>query len=101
MLPLGILRPRHFAVGNAATLAIYAGLGSATLFVVLFLQQVGGYSAFAAGATLTPIILLLIGLSSRFGAIATRIGTPPVHGLRADRGGPRLLLLLRLDAEVD
>ena len=45
MLPLGIFRARNFAVGNAATLLVYAGLGAATFFVPIYLQQVAGYSA--------------------------------------------------------
>ena len=44
--------PRNFAVGNLATLLIYGGLGAATFFVTIFLQQVGGYSPIAAGLSL-------------------------------------------------
>ena len=44
MLPIALFRERNFAVGNAATLTMYAGLGAATFFLPLFLQQVAGYS---------------------------------------------------------
>jgi EmrB/QacA subfamily drug resistance transporter len=98
MLPLSLFRIRNFSAGNAATLAVYAGLGVATLFVVLFLQQVAGWSALAAGAALMPITLLLFALSRRFGALAERLGPR-----RFMAGGPLLagcglLLLLRVDA---
>ena len=35
---------RNFAVGNAVTFVVYAGLGAATFFIALFLQQVAGYT---------------------------------------------------------
>jgi EmrB/QacA subfamily drug resistance transporter len=35
MLPLGLFRSRNFAVGNAATLLVYAGLNAATFFVAI------------------------------------------------------------------
>ena len=44
MLPLGIFRSRNFAVGNVATLLVYGGLGAATFFVAIYLQQVAGYT---------------------------------------------------------
>ena len=56
------------------TLTAYAGLGAASFFIAIFLQQIAGYSAFEAGLALLPITLLLIALSRRFGALATRIG---------------------------
>ena len=49
MLPPAIFRSRNFAVGNVVTFVVYAGLGAATFFIALFLQQVAGYSAFEAG----------------------------------------------------
>ena len=55
MLPLSLFRSRNFAVGNLATLLVYGGLSAATFFVAIFLQQVAGYSAVAAGLTLLPI----------------------------------------------
>ena len=74
MLPLGIFRSRNFAVGNAATLLVYAGLGAATFFVAIYLQQVAGYSAVAAGVTLIPVTVIMFATSRRFGALADRIG---------------------------
>ena len=40
MLPLQLFAVRNFAVGNLTTLAMYGGLGVATFFLVVFLQQV-------------------------------------------------------------
>ena len=74
MLPPSIFRARNFAVGNVVTLTAYAGLGAASFFIAIFLQQIAGYSAFEAGLAMLPITLLLIGLSRRFGALAARVG---------------------------
>jgi EmrB/QacA subfamily drug resistance transporter len=99
MVPLGIFRARNFAVGNVATLLVYAGLGGATFFVGLFLQQTGGYSATGAGLALLPVTLLMVALSRRFGALAERIGPRALMGGGPLVAGAGLLLYLRVDAE--
>jgi EmrB/QacA subfamily drug resistance transporter len=74
MLPLRIFADRRFSGANVATLAIYGALGGVSLFLVLQLQTVLGWSAAAAGAAMLPSSALLILLSPRMGALATRIG---------------------------
>ncbi len=74
MMPLSLFRSRNFAVGNLATFAIYAALSVAGLALVLHLQQVAGLSATVAGLVTLPVTVLLIVLSSRFGAWAGRVG---------------------------
>ena len=98
MLPLGLFRSRNFAAGNAATLLIYAGLGAVTFFLAIYLQQVGGYTALAAGLTMLPITIITIALSRRFGALAEHIGPMPfmAFGPMVAAGG--FLLWLRLGA---
>jgi len=54
MLELSLFRRHNFAVGNAETLLMYAGLSLLFFFLVLFLQNVAGYSAVAAGASARP-----------------------------------------------
>src|SRR3954470_3741094 len=46
MLPLHLFKVRNFSAVNLATFAIYGGLGAFTFFLVLYLQQIAGYSAF-------------------------------------------------------
>jgi predicted MFS family arabinose efflux permease len=77
MVDLGLFRRRNFTVGNAATFAIYAGLTAATFMLTLFLQQVVGYDALAAGMALMPVTLLTFLLAPRFGRLAGH------HGPRA------------------
>lgn len=101
MMPFELFRSRNFAVGNLTTLTLYAGLSIATFFLVLFIQQVGGYSALEAGLALLPLTVLMFLLSKRFGALADRFGP---HAFMA--GGPvvagvGLLLLTRIGAGAD
>jgi EmrB/QacA subfamily drug resistance transporter len=74
MLPLDIFRSRQFTGANLTTLAVYAALGGAFFLVVLELQFALGYSALEAGASLIPVTLMMLVLSSRMGALAQRIG---------------------------
>ena len=101
MLPLSFFAVRNFSAANAATFSIYGGLGAATFFVVIFLQQVSGYSAFEAGLALLPITIIMFFLSKRFGALSDRIGPrmPMTVGPIVAAAG--FALFLRMDAEVD
>ena len=101
MMPLDLFRRRNFAVGNAATLLIYGGLGGVLFFLVLFLQEAAGYSAVEAGLALMPITILMFFLSSRFGALADRFGPRLFMGFGPIVGGLGLLMLLWLDASPD
>ncbi len=75
MMPLSLFRNRNFAVGNLATVAIYAALSLSTLVIVLFLQQVAELSATASGLVMLPVTLMLIVFSSVFGTLAGRFGS--------------------------
>lgn len=96
MLPLGLFGSRNFSVGNAGTLTLYAGLSGAMFFLALYLQQVAGYSAVAAGAAFLPMTLLMFTLSKRFGALADRLGPRVFMGVGPVVAGIGLLLLLRI-----
>jgi EmrB/QacA subfamily drug resistance transporter len=98
MLPPAIFRSRNFAVGNVVTLIAYAGLGAASFFIAIFLQQIAGYSAFEAGVALLPITLLLIALSRRFGALATRVGPRLLMTAGPIVSGIGMLAFTRVDA---
>jgi EmrB/QacA subfamily drug resistance transporter len=74
MLPFRIFRVHNFWVGNAATFFVYGALSFGPLMVTLYLQQVAGYPATAAGLALMPPTLVMLLLSSRFGQLAGRHG---------------------------
>ncbi|MBW3569125.1 MFS transporter [Candidatus Parcubacteria bacterium] len=74
MLPLSLFKVRNFSVGNLSTAAIYGSLGVLTFLLAVFVQQVGGYSAFEAGLTLLPVTLIMFVFSPFFGTLADKFG---------------------------
>ena len=74
MLPLRLFARRNFAFANIETFTIYAGLSTVTFFLVLFVQQIDGYTALRSGLTLLPITLVMFTLSPRVGRLAMRFG---------------------------
>ncbi|MGH2442847.1 MAG: MFS transporter [Chloroflexota bacterium] len=74
MVPLSAFRSRNFSGANLATIGVYFSLSGAFLFLILDLQQVQGYSALAAGASLLPVTILMLFLSPRIGALTGRFG---------------------------
>jgi MFS family permease len=86
-------------MGNVATLTIYAGLTASTFLLVLFLQQVGGYSALLAGLSLLPVTIIMFLLSPRFGALAGRYGPRLFMGVGPLIGATGFLLMLGLNPQ--
>jgi EmrB/QacA subfamily drug resistance transporter len=101
MLPLSLFKRRNFAVGNLATLTIYAGLGAALFFLTLFLQETAGYSALQGGVALMPLTIMMFFLSSRFGELADRYGPRFFMSAGPMIAGSGLLLLLMVGRDAD
>ena len=74
MLPLGLFARRNFTFANVETLTVYAGLSTLTFFLVLFVQQLAGYSALKSGLALVPITVVMFFLSPRVGRLSMRLG---------------------------
>jgi MFS family permease len=85
MLPLELFRRRNFAVGNAETFAMYAGLSVLFFFLVLYLQQVAGWTALEAGLATLPTTVVMFLVSRPAGRLADR------HGPRMFMGGGPLV----------
>jgi hypothetical protein len=100
MLRLDLFKSRNFAVGNAETLALYGGLSALFFFLVLFLQQVAGYTPLKSGLALLPESIVMFGLSSRFGAVADRFGPRLFMGLGPLIAGGGILMLLGVGVHV-
>jgi EmrB/QacA subfamily drug resistance transporter len=100
MLPLSLFKVRNFRVGNIATTAIYGGLSIATFLVVIFLQQVSGYSALSAGLALLPITVIMFVLSPRFGALAGKYGPRFFMAVGPFTASLGFLLMLRVTTHV-
>jgi EmrB/QacA subfamily drug resistance transporter len=102
MVRLDLFKSRNFAIGNVETLALYGGLSALFFFLVLYLQQVAHYTPLQSGLALLPESITIFALSSRFGALADRIGPRLFMG-----GGPLiagmglLALLLTVRVHVD
>jgi EmrB/QacA subfamily drug resistance transporter len=74
MLPLRLFERRNFAVTNLETVAVYAGLSTLTFFLVLYLQQIVGWSALDSGLALLPVTVVMFLFSGRVGRLSERHG---------------------------
>ena len=101
MLPLELFKRRNFTAGNLQTFAMYAGLSILFFYLVLFLQQVAGYTALEAGFATLPTTVVIFLLSKRAGALADRYGARWFMGGGGLVAAAGLVGMLRLDADVD
>jgi hypothetical protein len=100
MLRLDLFKSRNFAVGNVETLALYGGLSALFFFLVLYLQQVARYTPLQSGLALLPESIVMFALSSRFGALADRIGPRLFMGVGPLIAGAGMLMLLTVGVHV-
>jgi EmrB/QacA subfamily drug resistance transporter len=100
MLPLRLFRRRNFAVGNVETFVMYAGLAILFFFLVLFLQQIGGYTPLQSGLATLPATVIMFLLSRRFGGLADRYGPRLFMGAGPLVAAAGLLLLQRVGLRV-
>ena len=98
MLPPDTLASAQFSAANAVTFVVYGGLGGALFLLPVQLQQVSRYSAIAAGASLLPVTILMLVLSSRSGALAARIGPRLQMSAGPLLVGAGLALLIRVNS---
>ena len=101
MLRLDLFKSRNFAIGNIETLALYGGLSALFFFLVLYLQQVAGYTPLQSGLALLPESIVMFTLSSRFGALADRLGPRIFMGAGPLIAAAGILLLLAVGIHVD
>ncbi|MDR7419878.1 MAG: MFS transporter [Armatimonadota bacterium] len=74
LIPLELFRSHNFTITNISTFLIYGALYVAFYYAPLYMQGTLGYTAAAAGVAAVPGTLLLVFLSSRFGALAASRG---------------------------
>jgi EmrB/QacA subfamily drug resistance transporter len=101
MLPLSLFKIRNFSAGNISTVAIYAGLSIATFLVVIFLQEVGKFSAFDAGLSLLPVTILMFLLSPQFGKLAGTYGPRLFMTLGPILAGVGFVFISRVTLPID
>jgi MFS family permease len=74
LFPPDLLTARNCVPANATTFALYFGLFGLSFLVVLYVQQLLGYSAMWAAVVVLPLSLMLL-LAERFGRLTTSLGT--------------------------
>jgi EmrB/QacA subfamily drug resistance transporter len=74
LLPPALFRSRQFTAANLVTLVVYGALGGGLFLLPIELQQVSHYTPLQAGTSLLPITFIMLLLSARSGALASRIG---------------------------
>ena len=96
MLPLALFRSRQFTGANLVTLLVYAALGGLFFLLMLQLQNVLGYRALRAGASLLPVNALMLAISPTAGRLSQRLGPRWPIGVGALVAGMGMLLLSRV-----
>lgn len=96
LVPPSIFASRQFTAANLVTFAVYAPLGVVFFLLVLDLQVVAGFSPLASGASLLPVTVVMLLLSSRSGALAARIGPRRQMAVGPLIAAAGLLLTLRI-----
>ena len=80
---------------------MYAGLAILFFFLVIYLQEVAGYTPFESGLTTLPVTLVAFFLSRRFGALADRLGPRLFMGVGPLVAAAGILMLLGAGRQVD
>jgi EmrB/QacA subfamily drug resistance transporter len=101
MMPLGLFRERNFAVGNLATVGIYAALNLGFFLFALYLQEVGGFSATLAGFAGIPATVMMLLFATLFGTLAGRYGPRLFMTVGPFLAGSGFLVLLTAVPPVD
>ena len=100
MLKLDLFARRNFTVANVETLTMYAGISILLFFLVIYLQQVAGWSAVRSGLVTLPLTIVMFLLSRRFGMLADRLGPRMFMGIGPLVAAGGALLLLRVGMDV-
>jgi EmrB/QacA subfamily drug resistance transporter len=101
MMPLQLFASRNFAVGNAATVFLYAAVSLGMFLVALFLQEAVGLSASQAGLATLPIPVLSFLLARLFGTLAGRHGPRWYMAIGPLVAAAGFLLLMTVGAPFD
>ncbi|MBV8179065.1 MAG: MFS transporter [Mycobacterium sp.] len=74
MVPPGLFTTRNFTGANLVTAFVYGGITMGSLAITLYLMEVAGYSATAAGLITLPSPIMSLLLARGVGGLAARIG---------------------------
>jgi EmrB/QacA subfamily drug resistance transporter len=100
LVPLGLFESRQFSGVNLVTFVVYGGMSVLFFLLVVYLQNVAGYSPILAGTALIPVTLLMLMLSAGAGALAERIGPRRLMTIGPLAMAVGMLLLSRIGEKV-
>jgi EmrB/QacA subfamily drug resistance transporter len=100
MLPLRLFKLRNFTVTNIETFTVYGGLSAWGFFLVLFLQQLAGYSPLEAGLATVPVTVVMFFLSKHAGRLSAIYGPRVFMAVGPLLGGVSVLALARLPHDL-
>jgi EmrB/QacA subfamily drug resistance transporter len=101
LLPLSLFRSRQFTAANLVTFVVYGALGGGLFLLPIELQQVAHYTPLEAGIALLPVTFIMLFLSARSGALASRIGPRLQMSLGPLVVAVGMILFARIDASGD
>ncbi len=96
MIPLEFFRIPAFSAGNTVAFAVSLGMFAIFFFLSLYMQDIQGYSPFAAGIRFLPITLVIVIAAPNAGRLASKYGSrwPMTIGLAMAGTGLLLLALV-------
>ena len=97
LLPLSLFKSRNFSGANLTTFGVYAALQGSNFILILYIQNVMGFTALQAGLMTAPISLILLMLSSYFGKLSNRHGPRLFMTFGPITSALGIFLLARLD----
>jgi MFS family permease len=100
MVPPALFESAAFRVVNVVTFFVYAALAVLLVFLVLTLQQQGGWSPAAAGSATLPFTAMLFVFSARIGGLSDRVGARLLLTAGPATVAVGMLVLSRVDADV-
>jgi MFS family permease len=74
MVPPGLFTTRNFTGANLVTAFVYGGITMGSLAIALYLMEIAGYSATAAGLITLPSPIMSLLFARGVGGLAARIG---------------------------
>jgi len=101
MLELGLFKSRNFSGANISTFAMYGALGGFFFALVIYLQNVVGFSSLQAGLSTLPVTLFLLGLSGKMGALCAKYGPRRFMTAGPILAGAGILLLVNIGKGAD
>ncbi|MBD2448812.1 MFS transporter [Nostoc sp. FACHB-152] len=101
MLPLKLFKNPTFTIVNVVSVLVFFTVASLLFIFSLFLQQVQGYSAAAAGLRFLPMNIAFVSAALVSGWLATQLGWRLTIAIGLMLAGIATLLFLRINVDTE